>query len=87
VTARAKTSANDWATRQAIATARALHVAEHGPACELCRNVPKRGLDWDHDHRTGKHRGWLCARCNRFLHGWMTPEWLRAAADYLETRS
>lgn len=78
----------EWQRRKRRDLERAEHVAEHGPACELCGNVPKtRGLDQDHDHRTGKTRGWLCARCNRFLHSWMTPAWLRAAADYLEARS
>lgn len=38
----------------------------------------------DHDHRTMIVRGLLCVRCNRNLPDWMTPEWLRAAADYLE---
>jgi hypothetical protein len=85
VTTRAKTSANDWATRQAINTARRLHVEANGPGCEICGTVPKtRGLEWDHDHRTGAHRGWLCHRCNRILHPWVTPAWLRRAADYLE---
>ena len=29
-------------------------------------------------------RGLLCHRCNRALAGWITPDWLRAAAEYLE---
>jgi len=82
-----KTSANDWQTRKRREQERAAHIAAHGPACELCGSIPRVGLNEDHDHRTGKHRGWLCFRCNKFLHGWMTPKWLRDAADYLEARS
>ena len=80
----ARTSANDWSTRKAIEAARAAHVAEYGPACELCGTVPKtRGLQWDHDHKTGKHRGWLCWKCNRALPAWMTSTWLLKAATYI----
>lgn len=78
----------EWQRRKRRNREREAHVQEHGPACELCGNVPKtRGLDQDHDHKTGLTRGWLCFRCNKFLHGWMTPAWLRSAATYLEERS
>lgn len=57
-----------------------------GARCGICGRLPtaRRRLDRDHDHRTGKPRGLLCARCNRALPSWVTPEWLRLAADYLE---
>lgn len=58
-----------------------------GERCGIClrpRGEKDRRLDRDHDHRTGRPRGLLCSRCNRWLVRWMTPEWLRAAADYLE---
>lgn len=33
--------------------------------CELCGYVPRKGsLCLDHDHATGKFRGWLCIGCN-----------------------
>jgi len=40
----------------------------------------------DHDHKTGKFRGWLCHDCNRSL-GQMgdSPRILRNAANYLES--
>ena len=73
----------EWQRRQRRDRERAAHVAEHGPACQICGNVPKRGLDQDHDHRTGKTRGWLCHRCNRALPTWVTHGWLIDAASYL----
>jgi hypothetical protein len=30
--------------------------------CELCQQIRK--LRFDHDHRTGKFRGWICHTCN-----------------------
>ena len=61
-------------------------LAEQDGHCALCPNTPKtRRLHVDHDHRTLQIRGLLCHRCNRSLHVWVTPEWLRKAADYLES--
>ena len=31
--------------------------------CQLCHK-PKRRLGIDHDHKTGRFRGWLCHNCN-----------------------
>lgn len=44
-----------------------------------------RSLQTDHDHSTGEFRGILCARHNVMLREGVTPEALRAAADYLES--
>ena len=54
--------------------------------CGICGRLPspKRRLDIDHDHREMFIRGLLCPRCNRALPTWITPAWLRAAADYLD---
>lgn len=80
-----KTSANDWSTRQRIEAERAAWVAVHGPACQICGTVPKtRGLQWDHDHKTGAHRGWLCWKCNKALADWMDEDWLLSARWYLK---
>lgn len=75
----------EWARRKRIDAERAVHVTNFGPACQICGTVPKtRGLQWDHDHRTGEHRGWLCHRCNRNLPNWIDAEWLLRAAAYLD---
>lgn len=33
--------------------------------CPICLKVKK--LVWDHDHATGKFRGWICRQCNAAL--------------------
>jgi hypothetical protein len=63
-------------------------------ACENCggdnqmKDGRRRALALDHDHATGKFRGWLCDLCNRGI-GYFrdTPSTLRSAADYLERNS
>lgn len=37
--------------------------------CECCGRPPtgRKSLGLDHDHVTGKFRGWLCMRCNTAL--------------------
>lgn len=58
---------------------------EQGGHCALCDALPKRmKLHTDHDHKTGLIRGLLCFRCNRALPAYVTADWLRRAADYLE---
>lgn len=70
--------------RLRIEQERAAYVAANGPGCQICGTVPKtRGLQWDHDHKTHAHRGWLCHRCNRALPSWITVEWLIDAFVYL----
>lgn len=57
-----------------------------GEFCAICGRDPSslRRLDRDHDHRTGEPRGLLCWACNSQLRGWMTADWLRKAAAYLD---
>ena len=76
---------SEWQRRKRREAERAAHVAANGPACELCGNVPKRGLDQDHAHKPGgATRGWLCHRCNRVMWPFVTIAWLRKAIVYLE---
>lgn len=35
--------------------------------CESCGRFPEHGLCFDHDHVTGKFRGWICSPCNRSI--------------------
>jgi hypothetical protein len=60
-------------------------LAAQGGGCAICGRRPsdRRKLDLDHDHKLMVIRGLLCFRCNRALPFWMTPDWLRRAADYI----
>lgn len=54
--------------------------------CEICKSSGGQlGIVFDHCHRTGEARGWLCSKCNSAL-GMADddPRKLRALADYLE---
>jgi hypothetical protein len=53
--------------------------------CSICHR--EGSLVFDHNHETGKFRGWLCGTCNTgigMFHD--NPELLRNAANYVETR-
>lgn len=51
--------------------------------CSVCEK--KCVTRYDHDHATGKFRGWLCNGCNLALgNAYDSPEILRKLADYLE---
>jgi hypothetical protein len=57
-----------------------------GGGCAICGRPPnpERRHALDHDHKTMQLRGILCTICNMRLTDRITPEWLRAAAAYLE---
>ena len=56
--------------------------------CEICGafgDETRKRLCYDHDHKTGKFRGWICQRCNTAL-GMVkdNAETLIALAEYLK---
>jgi hypothetical protein len=62
---------------------------EQGNACAICRKIFISAPRADHKHvKPPEPRGLLCLHCNVGLgHFFESPEWLRAAADYLEAWS
>ena len=59
-------------------------LARQGHACGICRRSD-RPLCIDHDHVTGKVRGFLCRKCNFGLGCYEdNPSYTRAATAYLE---
>lgn len=52
--------------------------------CEICKKFPKKRLNIDHCHETGKLRGLLCGYCNKGI-GYLQDnvDNLSAAIDYL----
>ena len=54
--------------------------------CEVCGRLGK--ICFDHNHKTGKFRGWICTKCNITL-GFVddNPELLILLADYLRRDS
>lgn len=55
--------------------------------CEICGIKSDRALHYDHNHTTGRFRGWLCGTCNKGLGLFRdSPDTLRRAVAYLTTR-
>ncbi len=68
------------------ATEEELHNSYTGK-CALCEKLEDKlnhSLQADHDHKTGKFRGWLCRPCNSAI-GLLkdSPELLNKAIEYL----
>jgi hypothetical protein len=81
----AKRPTSATATQKALGEAYEVWEARYGDRCNICgREATTRRLHRDHEHGTGRPRGLLCFRCNSALRSYMTSEWLRAAAAYLE---
>src|ERR1700740_3210055 len=52
--------------------------------CAICKLEPKRRLDVDHDHETGKVRELLCSNCNTIIGlAQENPDILPAVINYL----
>lgn len=62
----------------------ALFISQGG-VCAICSRPPrKRRLAMDHNHKSGRTRGLLCAYCNHYMVGRHT-DWrlLKKVSDYL----
>lgn len=62
-------------------------LADQDGKCKICGRVPKtKGLEVDHDHKTGRVRGLLDFHCNHRLlgRGLEDPDLHRKAATYLD---
>ena len=71
--------------KEAEAERQKLLDAQNG-CCAIClkpESYFKRRLAVDHNHKTGKVRGLLCFRCNKFLVGRHTIESMKKIYDYL----
>jgi recombination endonuclease VII len=73
-------------TRGQIDAMRRDLIEKHGNQCAVCgkpREAFKKSLAVDHDHRSGKIRGLLDFRCNKFLVGRFTTKTILPVMMYL----
>lgn len=73
-------------TAKQINAIRAELIEKHGNQCAICkkpRSAFKKNLSVDHSHKTGRIRGLLCYRCNKFMVGRNTIETARQILNYL----
>ncbi len=74
-----------YTTKQITAIRNEL-IKKHGNNCAICkksREAFKKNLSVDHAHKTGRIRGLLCYRCNKFMVGRHTLESAQAVYEYL----
>lgn len=57
--------------------------AKPGHPCDCCGVPIVLQPHADHDHATGKFRGWLCGRCNTRLIALEDASWRAKAEEYL----
>jgi hypothetical protein len=77
---------NKLYTRKQIDTIREELVTKYGNKCALCDkpgSAFSKKLSVDHSHISGKIRGLLCYRCNKFLVGRQTIESSEKVFAYL----
>lgn len=77
---------NKLFTRKEIDNIRNQLIALHGDKCAICkkpRSVFKNKLSVDHSHVSGRIRGLLCFRCNKFQLGRHTIESAMRIVEYL----
>lgn len=73
-------------TRKQINSMREELISKHGDKCAICskpRSAFKNKLSLDHNHTSGRIRGLLCFRCNKFLLGRHTIVSAKAILGYL----
>ncbi len=73
-------------TRKQIDALRQELIDKHGDQCAICakpRSAFKNRFSLDHNHRSGKIRGLLCFRCNKFRVGRNSLESAREVYQYL----
>lgn len=75
-----------FTTRQ-ITDIRNKLIKDHGNVCQICkkpREAFKKNLSVDHNHKSGRIRGLLCYRCNKFQLGRHSIESVKGLLEYLE---
>ncbi len=73
-------------TVKQINTIRDELINKHGNNCAICkkpRSAFKKNLSVDHSHKTGRIRGLLCFRCNKYRLGRQTIESTKELLEYL----
>lgn len=73
--------------RISTAQAKSIYALMQIAKCQICGD-PDRKVVFDHDHKTGEFRGFLCQACNSALGSFQdSPSLLEAAISYLKLRS